>query len=125
MLITTDDRDAPVDGRDQLAAAALAEVGQADGDDEKGLEAFAEGDDKRLKHDLDPGCLLVGQPQTRLSLRIRLSVYCRHIRPVKSGMKTPARRAAGCIAPKIIDISWSAVVSPRSAGTTRLPGLLR
>jgi hypothetical protein len=30
--------------------AALAQVGQADGDDEKGLEPFAKSDDERLKH---------------------------------------------------------------------------
>ena len=37
-------------GGNELTAAALAEVGQADGDDEERLEAFAESDHKRLQH---------------------------------------------------------------------------
>ena len=50
MLMQNRERDAPVHGGHQLAAAALAEVGQADGDDEKGFESFAESDDECLQH---------------------------------------------------------------------------
>ena len=42
--------DAPVDGRARSRAPALAQVGQADGDDQEGFEPFAEGDDERLQH---------------------------------------------------------------------------
>ena len=53
---------APVDGRNQLASAGLAKVGEADGHDEKRLEPFAEGNDERLQHDVS-GC--------RAHLRVR------------------------------------------------------
>ena len=43
-------RDAPVHRRDELWAAALAEIRKADGDDEKRLEPFPEGDDEGLQH---------------------------------------------------------------------------
>ena len=45
------DDDAPVHGLGQLAASALAQVREADGDDQEGFESFAEGDDERLQHD--------------------------------------------------------------------------
>ena len=53
---TDEDRqgDAPVDGGNQLVAAALAQIRKADGDNQKRLESFAEGDDKRLKHACNP-----------------------------------------------------------------------
>ena len=37
-------------GGNQFLASALPQVGEADGDDEKGFEPFPERDDKRLKH---------------------------------------------------------------------------
>ena len=45
--------DAEVDGRNQALAAGFPEVRDADRDDEKGLEAFAERDDECGDHD---GC---------------------------------------------------------------------
>ena len=43
-------RDAPMNRRNQLGAVALAQIRQADGDDEERFEAFAKSDDKRLQH---------------------------------------------------------------------------
>ena len=40
----------PVDGFRQVEATSFPQIRQADGDDEKCLEAFAEGDDERLQH---------------------------------------------------------------------------
>ena len=51
MLISNGQHDAPVHGGNQFAPAALAEVGEADGDDEEGFEPFPERDDERLQHD--------------------------------------------------------------------------
>ena len=48
MLTRIESRDAPVHGWDQLSPPALAQVGQADGDDQEGFEPFAQGDDERL-----------------------------------------------------------------------------
>jgi len=45
------DGDAPVHGGCQGDAPRLAQVRQADGDDEKGFEAFPKSDDERLEHD--------------------------------------------------------------------------
>ena len=45
------DADAPVDGRGQRRASRLAQVRQADGDDQESFEALSKGDDKRLQHD--------------------------------------------------------------------------
>ena len=42
--------DAPLHGRHQMPAAALAQIREADGDDEEGLEAFAKRDDECLQH---------------------------------------------------------------------------
>ncbi len=53
MLKSTDSADAPVNGGNELMSPALAQVREADGDDEKGLEPFPEGDDERLQHDGD------------------------------------------------------------------------
>ena len=39
-------------GRDELLSSGLPQIRQADGDDEKGLEAFPERDDECLKHKL-------------------------------------------------------------------------
>ena len=47
--------DPPVDGGDQAGATGLAQVGQADGDDEERFEPFPEGDDEGLKERLDHG----------------------------------------------------------------------
>ena len=38
----------------RASAAGLAEIGEADRDDEKCFEPFAEGDDERLQHDRRP-----------------------------------------------------------------------
>ena len=50
MLTTIGNADAPMHGRDELRASGLAQIGEADGDDEKGLEPFPQGDDKGLEH---------------------------------------------------------------------------
>ena len=50
MLMQHRERDAPVHGGHQLAPPALAQIREADGDDEKGFEPFAKGDDERLQH---------------------------------------------------------------------------
>ena len=50
MLSTHRQGDAPSHGRLQFEAPALPQIGEADGDDEEGLEAFAKSDDVRLKH---------------------------------------------------------------------------
>ena len=50
MLRRTDSADAPVDGRNEPVPAALAQVGKADGDDEKGFEPFPKRDDECLEH---------------------------------------------------------------------------
>ena len=39
-----------MNGRNELAPPGLPQVGEADGDDEKRLEPFPEGDDERLEH---------------------------------------------------------------------------
>ena len=44
-------RDAPVDGRDQRAPARLAQVREADGDNEERFEPFPESDDEGLQHE--------------------------------------------------------------------------
>jgi hypothetical protein len=44
------DDDAPPHGADQGVTPRLAQVREADGNDEKGLEAFPERDDERLEH---------------------------------------------------------------------------
>src|SRR5262245_28083785 len=51
-----------------MAAAALAKECQTDGDDEKGLEALAEGDDKCLQH------RNAGMPLGRGTVKMRLSL---------------------------------------------------
>ncbi len=49
--LTHDRRDhAPVHRRRQRGASGLAQVGEADRDDQEGLEAFAQGDDGGLQH---------------------------------------------------------------------------
>ena len=45
--------DAPAHRAHQFPASALAQIGEADRDDQKGFEAFAEGDDERLNHEHD------------------------------------------------------------------------
>jgi hypothetical protein len=59
------DGDAPVDGLGQLAPAALSEIREADGDNQKRFESFAESDDERLQHGARDASAKV-----RLSLRI-------------------------------------------------------
>jgi len=39
-----------VDRGNQFASSALAQIGKADGDNQKGFEPFPERDDERLKH---------------------------------------------------------------------------
>ena len=41
---------APVNGLGEVGAPAPAQVREADGDDQKGFESLAEGDDERLQH---------------------------------------------------------------------------
>ena len=45
------DADAPVNRGNQLPAAGFPEVGEADGNDQEGLEALTQRDDERLNHD--------------------------------------------------------------------------
>ena len=61
--------DAPVHRGDQLAAAALAEVGQADGDDQERLEAFPESDDECLQHAIGAGSI-----KMRINLSLKFSI---------------------------------------------------
>ena len=82
MLIATADRDAPVDGGDQFPAPALLQVSEADGDDEEGFEAFAEGDDERLNH----VSVHARRTLNEIESQDAGSVYSRDIRPVKSGI---------------------------------------
>jgi hypothetical protein len=61
--------------RDQFLAAALAEIGQADADDEESLEAFPKRDDECLQHTSSAGLS---------KLRISLSLEVQHMRPIWS-----------------------------------------
>jgi hypothetical protein len=56
------DGNAHVHRRDQIAPPALAEIRQADGDNQECFEPLAEGDYKRLEH--------VWDPETRLNLKM-------------------------------------------------------
>jgi hypothetical protein len=60
---TERDRDgnAQPHGGHELLATAFAQVGEADGDDEKGLEPFPQGDYERLEH---------GESKTRFNLKM-------------------------------------------------------
>ncbi len=42
--------DAPMHRRNQLGPLALAQIGEADRNNQEGFEPFAKGDDKRLQH---------------------------------------------------------------------------
>ncbi len=55
MLSSTDNADAPVHGGNQLAPAALAQIREADGDDEERLEPLAQRDHECLQHAEMPG----------------------------------------------------------------------
>ena len=65
-----------MDGGDQLLAAALPQIGEADGDDEESLEAFPEGDDECLQHAISAGWI---------KLRISLSLEVQHMYDLVAG----------------------------------------
>src|SRR5206468_2699241 len=60
--------DAPVDGRHELVASALAQIRKADRHDQKRFEPLAERDHKRLEHESN-------QDKMRSNLRMTGSVY--------------------------------------------------
>ena len=64
------------------ARLAFAEVGEADGDNQEGFEAFAKGDDKRLQHMIRFGECPAIRSKVRLGLVLKSLLT--HVRPVKS-----------------------------------------
>ena len=70
--------DAHMHGRNQFSAVALAQIGQADGDDEKRLEALAERDHECLQH-----TKLGNSFKVRFSLSSRFSAYATNLVPGK------------------------------------------
>ena len=85
MLRSNRRRDAPVHRRNQLGPLALAQIGEADGNNQEGFEPFAEGDDKRLQHMIRRPLRVRRWPdwKVRLGLVFKKSNQ-RNIRPVKS-----------------------------------------
>ena len=55
-------------------AAALAQKGEADGDDEEGLEAFPEGDHECLQH-----AMCAGSVKMRISLSLESPAYATNL----------------------------------------------